>query len=265
MLLLASLTLTTLDAGDGSPFDPLRSGVETVLGPVDRGIGGAAGGIGGVVSAAGDVLDRDERERLREENDRLRRELAGQQALRRELEEWKALLALPSEWATVPARVTSAGSSLGFERTVTVDAGEGDGVAVGQTVLAGAGLVGRTVRVGRWTSVVLLLDDPEFGVGARLAGPGALGLARGEGGGGLSWVQVEPGPVARGDMLLTTGSDTFVPDVPLGRVVEVRRAQGGLTITATVEPLVDLGRLDLVGVVVDGGRSMPRSPLAPPP
>jgi rod shape-determining protein MreC len=268
VLLLASFTLTVLDtrADDGSPFDPLRTGTEAVLGPIDRGVGRAAGAVGDLASAATDLADRDELQRLREDNERLRRELVAGEAARRELAEWRGLLALPAtvDLDVVPARVTSAGSALGFERTVTVDVGGGDGVAVGQTVLAGTGLVGRTVRVGRWTSVVLLLDDPGFGVGARLAGTGALGLARGEGRQRVSWVQVDPGPVTEGEALLTTGSDTFVPDVPVGRVSAVRTERGGLATTATVEPFADLGRLDLVGVVVGPSRAQPRTPLSSP-
>jgi rod shape-determining protein MreC len=268
VLLLASFTLTTLDAraGDGSPFDPLRSAVDAVLGPVDRGVGRTSGAVGGAVAAVGDLADRSELSDLREENARLRRDLAAAEGADRTTAEWRALLRLQEtgSWSLVPARVTGAGTALGFERTVTVDAGSRDGVAVGQAVVAGAGLLGRTVRVGPWTSVVLLVDDPGFGAGARLAETGALGLARGAGADGLTWTQVDAGPLDRGATLLTSGSDTFVPDVPLGRVTDVRSAPGGLTVTASVEPFVDTGRVDLVGVVVDADRAEPRETLAPP-
>jgi rod shape-determining protein MreC len=102
--------------------------------------------------------------------------------------------------------------------------------------------------------VVLLLDDPEFGVGARLAREGTLGLARGDGDGRLVYTQVEGGPVQVGEALLTTGSDTFVPDVPIGVVREVRSTAGGLTSAADIEPYADVAALDLVGVVVEGPR-----------
>lgn len=267
VLVLLSFTLTTLDsrAGSGSPFDALRSATDAVLGPVDRAVGGAAGSVGGAVSAVADLTDDSELERLREQNARLRRELAEGEDAERRLAEWDALLQLKDlgTYTVVPGRVISLGSSLGFERTVTVDLGSEDGVRTGQTVVSGAGLVGRTVRVGRWTSVVLLVDDPGFGVGARLTRDGTIGLAKGSGGGRLEYTQVEGGRVEVGDALLTTGSDTFVPGVPIGRVVEVQRSAGGLTTTADVEAFADLAALDLVAVVVDGPRDTPRVPIPP--
>lgn len=263
VLLLTCLTLTTLDAGARSPFDPLRSGVAAVLGPVDVAVGSAASSVADVFASVGDLADDSELADLREENDRLRRELAQGEAAARRLAELDALLGVTGDLDAVPARVVAAGSALGFGRTVTLDVGSGDGVGEGQTVLSGAGLIGRTVRVGPATSVVLLLDDPEFGVGARLARQGTLGLARGDGDGGLVYTQVEGGPVEVGEVLLTTGSDTFVAEVPIGLVREVRSTAGGLTSAADVEPYADLGALDLVAVVA--GARAPRPPLPGPP
>ena len=126
----------------------------------------------------------------------------------------------------VPARVAAIGSAFGFASTITLDAGSRDGIAVGQTVVSGAGLLGRTVRVAPFTSTVLLLTDPGFTVGARLTRAGTVGLATGDGQ-RMVFELVEGGRVATGDALLTTGSDTFVPGVPVGRVgVRARRAGG---------------------------------------
>ena len=250
-LVLVCATLTALDAGERSPFDPLRGAVDTVLGPVETSVGSAVGAVG---------RDGEEVRRLREENARLRSDVARAEAADRVADEWEALLGLQAErgWTLLPARATSSGSALGFARTVTLDAGERDGVREGQTVVAGGGLVGRTVRVGPVTSVVLLLDDPSFGVGARLQPTGALGLASGEGGGRLRWVQVDAGEVEDGAALVTSGAGTFVADVPVGRVIGSRPGPGGLGTVADVEPLVDLGRLDVVGVVLDPPRDEPR-------
>ena len=264
VLVLSCLTLTALDARatDGSPFDPARDLVHAVLGPPERVVGAAGNAVAGAAGAVGD-LGSDEAAELREENARLRGQLVRDEATARRLAELEALLRLAEAgtYEVVPARVVSAGSAFGFERTVTLDAGSGDGIAVDQTVVTGDGLVGRTVRVGRWTSVALLLDDPGFGVGARLTAEGTLGLARGDGPGRMTYVQVQGGRVAAGEGLLTTGSDTFVPGVPVGRVTDVDTAPGGLTSTAAVEPFVDVTSLELVGVVVEPPRGTPRGPL----
>lgn len=264
VLTLTCLTLTALDAGDRAPFDPARTAVDAVLGPVDRAVGGAASSTGDVLASIGDLGDRSELEDLREENDRLRRELAEGEEAQRRLTELDALLGVVADVTAVPGRVVGAGTALGFGRTVTVDLGSDDGIRDDMTVVGAAGLVGRTVQVGPSTSVVLLLDDPGFGVGARLAREGTLGLARGDGAGRLVYTQVEGGAVEPDATLLTTGSDTFVAGIPIGKVVAVSSTAGGLTSEAEVEPFVDSASLDLVAVVTEAPRGTPRSPLPAP-
>lgn len=261
ILLLSAFTLTTLDAraGAGSPLEALRVITDRALGPA-QGVAGAA------ARSARDLLDGDsaEEQRLREENDRLRAELVLTEDLRRRGADLDALLALTAAgtYTVVPARVVTLGSALGFSTTVTLDAGSDDGVREGQTVLSGAGLVGRTVRVGPRSSTVLLLTDPGFTAGARLTREGTIGLASGTGR-SLTYELVEGGRVEVGDALLTTGSQTFVPGVPVGRVAAVDPAGGGLLVTATVEPFADVATVDLVGIVVEPPRGTPRVPIPP--
>ena len=267
LLVLTAFTLTTLDyrAGEGSAFDGVRRAVDTVLGPAQRALGGAARAVGGLFDGSS------EREAaLEQENARLRAQLETSDDVRRRVAELDRLLGLASAgtYTVVPARVSALGSSLGFAWTVTIDAGSDDGVRAGQTVVSGAGLVGRTTRVSRFTSVVLLLVDPGFSVGSRLTREGTIGIARGGGTGTLTYQQVEGGRVEVGDALVTTGSSTFVPGVPVGRVVEVVSGRETLVPTASVEPFVDVTSLDLVGVVVEPPRGTPRVPIppaAPPP
>jgi len=261
LLLLTAFTLTALDArsGDGSPFEGLRRGVDAVLGPAQRALGGAVTRVAGAVDGES-AAD----ERLEQENARLRAELRRTDDLRRRVRELDELLQLRDDgsYPMVPARVTARGSAFGFASTVTIDAGSSDGIEPGQTVVSGDGLVGRTVRVGAFTSTVLLVTDPGFTVGARLDRQGTVGLATGTGD-GLELALVEGGRLEEGDALLTTGSDTFVPGVPVGRVTSVD--DGRQVSTAQVAPFVDVTALDLVGVVTEPPRSTPRVPLEPRP
>ena len=259
LLLLTAFTLTVLDVR-AQPFGALRIGADAVLGPAQRAVGSAARSVGGVFRAGADA---DELRRLREENARLRSDLVRAEADRRRAAELDRLLALndAGTYTVVPARVTALGSAFGFERTVTIDAGSRDGVQQGQTVVSGEGLVGRTTRVGPFTSTVLLVTDPGFTVGARLTRAGTVGLATGDGD-ALVYELVEGGRVQAGDALLTTGSRTFVPGVPVGRVTSVDPARGLVT-TARVEPFARLDALDLVGVVTSPPRGTPRVPIPP--
>jgi rod shape-determining protein MreC len=260
LLLLTAFTLTMLDVR-AQPFGAVRQGADAVLGPAQRAVGGAARGVGGLFD--GGVED-GEVKRLREENARLRGDLVRGEADRRRAAELDRLLGLKDAgtYTVVPAQVTALGSAFGFELTVTIEAGSRDGVKPGQTVVNGDGLVGRTTRVGPFTSTVLLVTDPGFTVGARLTREGTVGLATGDGTGLLTYELVEGGQVAVDDALLTTGSQTFVPGVPIGRVTQVDPA-GALVTTATVRPFVRVDALDLVGVVTSPPRSTPRVPIPP--
>jgi rod shape-determining protein MreC len=190
-------------------------------------------------------------------------ELAGLRRTAAGLTSWTpcSALAAAGTWSVVPARITSVGSAFGFDRTVTLDAGSRDGVREGQTVVSAAGLVGRTTRVGPFTSSVLLLTDPRSTVGARLTREGTIGLATGDGQ-ALVYELVEGGSLAEGDALLTAGSTTYVAGVPVGRVTSVE-PPGGLVPTGRVEPFVDVSALELVGVVTEPARGTPRVPIPP--
>jgi len=255
LLLLTALTLTTLDARSGGrAFERVRDGADVVLGPAQRAAGSLARGVGDLF----DSVDEEELERLRRENATLRGELVRAEADGRRAAELDALLAL----AAAGTRITSVGSAFGFDRTATLDAGSRDGVRDGQTVVSGAGLVGRTTRVGPFTSSVLLLTDPRSTVGARLTREGTIGLATGDGE-ALVYELVEGGGLSEGDALLTAGSTTYVPGVPVGRVTSVD-PPGALVRTGRVQPFVDVRALELVGVVTEPARGTPRVPVPPP-
>ena len=264
---LSAFTITAIDyraGAGGSPFDVVRRGTDAALGPVQRLIGSAAHG---VTSALGLGSDPAEVRRLKADNDRLRAELAQTDALRTQVRAWNDLLQLKDaqDLSVVPAKVVSLGSSLGFELTATIDAGARDGLKPGQTVVTGRGLVGRTKRVSDSTSVVVLLADRDFGVGVRLSRSGRLGIATGDGVGALTYQLLGQNDRAEvGDAVFTSGSTTFVAGIPVGTVRAIDSDPNALTRSGRLTPYADISSLDLVGVVLDGPRSTPRSPLPRP-
>src|SRR5215475_13255439 len=142
-LLLLAAVFITLDAR-GTAFGGLRSGAETVFGPVQRGLATIFGPVGrflgGIPHLGSNRSDID--------------------ALRREDDDLLQLLSGLGGYRVLPATVVSLGPSLGFEWTVTIDAGSLDGVRPDMTVVAGTGLAGRVKQVGRTTSLVVLAADP---------------------------------------------------------------------------------------------------------
>ncbi|HVE75056.1 MAG TPA: rod shape-determining protein MreC [Mycobacteriales bacterium] len=269
LLVLTALTLTVVDyrAGGNSAFAPVRRGVDVVLGPAQRAVGGVARGVGsGLSGLLGRDGDSEEIERLRRENETLRSRLRQADEAARLSAELADLLNLKDlgTYTVVPARVAALGSAMGFEATATIDVGSKDGIRPDMTVVSGRGLVGRTTRVGPYTSTVLLVADRSFVAGVRLLRSAALGTVEGRGLGRMQYELFDQSQrLEAGDVVFTAGSETFVPGVPVGRITAVSADASVLTRTATVEPFVDVGSLDLVGVVVGGPRSTPRIPIPP--
>ena len=245
LLLLTAFTLTAIDAQDGEGFDRVRSVADRTLGPAQSALARGGRAVGSLFDDGGDARA------LRTENERLQGDLARTEGLQRQVDELQRLLRMRNQGnlTMVAAHVVALGAAFGFGATVTLDVGSADGVQVGQTVVSGRGLVGRTTRVGPSTSTVLLLTDRGFTVGARLTRQGTIGLATGDGRRALTYRLVEGGRLSTGDTLLTTGSQTFVAGVPIGTVTALDPNSTNLVRTATVAPFVDVTTLDVVGVV----------------
>lgn len=269
LLLLTAFTLTALDfshTGTG-PLAALRRGIDTVVGPVQRTVGGAAGSVG---RALGDLprlgsYQADNR-RLQRENDALRGQLRETDLLRCHAAQWDGLLKLQDagRFSLLPAHVTSIGSAFGFERTAVLDAGSRDGLRPNMTVVTGRGLVGRTKEVSPYTSTVLLLTDPQVMIGVRLGSSAALGTTRGtERGPILFQLNGQQPSLRTGDVLFTAGSTTYQAGIPVGTITAVTADANALTRAAEVAPFVDTSALDMVGVITDTSRTAPRTPLAP--
>jgi rod shape-determining protein MreC len=276
LLLVTSVVLVVIDHGsDGSsPLDGVRKVAAAIFGPVEQ----VAAAIASPVSDAVDSVSRlgddgDELADLRKRNEELTRRLRTSDIDRQRAAELDALLRVAGagRYEVVPARVIAIGAAQTFSWTVTIDAGTRDGIHPDLTVLNGDVLVGRVKTAGPSTATVLLAVDPDSSVGVRLEGSMEVGFTTGQGiadGSALDLRLLDgQSTVARGDRLVTFGSqgDTpYVPGVPVGVVRRVQGSPGSQTRTAIVEPYVDFTSLDLVGVVVQPPRSDPRDAVLPP-
>ncbi len=269
LLLLTAFTLTALDYNTArtGPLAAVRRGIDRIFGPIERTVGSAASSVGDALGGLPRLGSyQSDNKKLEKENDRLRGLLASREGLQCQVDELNALLKLVSyaDYPTVPARVVAVGSSGGFEWTATIDAGADDGLTSGMSVVTGAGLVGRTTEVSGGTSRVLLLADPQFQVGGTLIGQTALGIATGHGSSPMTYrLASTRSVVPKGAVLLTTGSDTYAPGIPIGTVLSVTPDTNAISRTAVIAPFVDVGALDLVGVITTSNVRAPRVPLRP--
>jgi rod shape-determining protein MreC len=206
---------------------------------------------------------------LESENDQLRSQLATSDYDHNRLQEYDDLTATAESigYALVPARVVGIGPAQSFSRTVTIDAGSRAGLKPDMTVVNGAGLVGRILRVTSTTATVLLAVDADSTVGARVGRSMKVGFLHGRGDLGqearldLELVDQTYVP-SKGETVVTWGSQDgapYVSGVPVGRVESVYSSLRETTQRAVIEPFVDFSALDLVGVVVPSGTTSDRA------
>lgn len=271
-LLLGCASLITLDyhGGQDSPMEPVRRAVGEVFGPVETGAAAAVRPFTAIPDwfrTHGSL--RREIGELEAENAELRSANASAGYDRNRLEEFDTLTTAAASlgYALVPARVVGLGPSQSFSHTVTIDAGSDAGLHPDMTVLNNDGLVGRVLRVTSSTATVLLIIDADSTVGGRVGESMEVGFLHGRGvlgdEGMLDLELVDESEVpARHDTVVTWGSSSgapYVRGVPVGRVTAVYSDVRETSQRAVIEPFVDFGSLDLVGVVVPSGSTSDRS------
>jgi len=165
----------------------------------------------------------------------------------------KKLLGLKKEtsYPTVAARVVGRERSSLF-KTVIVDKGAADGVAVGLPVIAAAGVVGKVVDVSWTFSTVLLLVDYNSNIDSIIQRTRTQGILHGTGGDecALKYIQRSE-KVAAGDVVVTSGlAGVYPKGLFIGTVSSVDRRETQLFLTVRVRPATDMDRLEEVLIVM---------------
>jgi rod shape-determining protein MreC len=241
--LYVATSLLLLAAGERLPQATLRGVGAAVFAPLDR-----------VIMAADRVTGswRENRElhqrvaALELENTRLRGLDGENRSLRQQLARpgYQGLTLIPPRsWPSGEPNAASA----------TLSAGASHGVRTGDAVVTSDGLVGRIGEVYRSQSRVVLLTDQNAAVACEVESTGVLGVLR---------FSAAPHPrlvltlvpfadtVLVGQRILTSGLSRRYPrGIPVGRVVRLGTAEGGLTQEIEVASAARLTRLRNVFVI----------------
>jgi len=142
-------------------------------------------------------------------------------------------------------------------RTIHVDMGIEDGVAVDQPVWVRDGLVGRVRHAGPKHAQVALLGDPTCRVSVKVKETGETAILTAGPFTSFDPSQVNlsflPSDTAAvpGHQIVTSGlSDIFPADIPVGTILEVEKSPGSVQTTARVKLAVDSSRLSEVWMVM---------------
>ena len=144
----------------------------------------------------------------------------------------------------------------------TINRGSRDGVKVDTPVIAvqegSQGLVGRVAQVAGNSAVVAPLFDPSTFVAARLLESRYEGLVGGGGTGSTELKMRYVDPQARhlteyGDVVVTSGLSSLYPKgIRVGHVVGIQLLGWESSLTLTLDPVVDFGRLEYVFLLLNG-------------
>lgn len=138
-------------------------------------------------------------------------------------------------------------------RTIVINRGARDGVAVGMPVVTRQGLVGRVMAVTANAARVLLITDPSSAVSGRLQTTRAQGSVVGQLGGTLRMTFIPlDADVREGDLVITSGlGGNFPPDIVIGQVTSRRQFSFQGFQEAEVRSLNNFDTLEIVLVITN--------------
>ena len=272
ILLVTSLFLITLDLRGVNITSNSRNAAQSFLAPIQRGVSDLFSPVGNFFS---DIKNfgktKSELKELKEENAKLREKVVFNDDTLGQLKKLENVLDLAGRgsYKVVSARVIGKGSSTTFSQTITIDAGSSDGVKKDMTVIGELGLVGVVKSVTSSSAIVLLMSDPTFRIGVRIARSQSIGVLLGEGDSEYTLQLLDPsGTIEKDDVLLSLGSDNnrpFVPGVPVGYVTSVKNSRLTLTQEALVNSYSNLGSIGVVSVIISSKDGGPKDALIPTP
>ncbi len=278
LLVVVSLTLLTLYFGESSssPLHSVQRGVVTVLSPIQEGASRALTPVRDLCGWFGDTARaKKERDQLKAQRDELLEQVVGYQVAMEENRELRGILSLDESngldaYDKRTVRIIGRSPNNLLRDTLQVNAGSGDGVRVGDPVIAGGGLVGHVSTVAGGTAIVTLITDPSSVVSARVLNPrvdeGEYGLVKPSVGDPLDLlVQLLPrrARIQEGDVVVTAGAradrleSLYPPNVPIGRVTEADPQELAVDQQIHISPIADLRHLDFVQILLIGAGGGP--------
>ena len=140
-----------------------------------------------------------------------------------------------------------------FVQYVIINRGSNSGILRGMPVVTNQGLVGRVDAVIADAARIQLITDPASNVNVHLQNADVDASLVGSMNGDIT-LELVPRDVAieSGDLVLTSGlGGGYPPDLIVGQVINIRTRDFDLFQRATVQPVVDFNRLQVVLVIVN--------------
>lgn len=181
----------------------------------------------------------------------LKKQLASMREVSHENDLLRAQLGFNSRQSLqlAPARVVGY-SPDNIRKSLTIDVGKSSGVTKGMAVVSNGALVGTIDEVADFSAKVFLLSDVDFRIRALGQDGRANGIVAGQIGSGYSMDKIAQGEkIAKGETVITAGSDIIPKGIIIGTVESVETSDDAVFQVANIRPAIDLSKLELVFVV----------------
>ncbi|MCX5677676.1 MAG: rod shape-determining protein MreC [Candidatus Omnitrophica bacterium] len=186
---------------------------------------------------------------LRDRIDLLNRRLEESKSLYVENQRLKDILDFKNTipYAAIPSEVIGR-DPTNWSNSLIIDKGAAHGIRQGKAVISMKGLVGRVLEVGRYSSRILLITDPNSKVGTVIQRNRQGGILVGRPDGRCKMIYIAlDSDVAKGDKVITAGFGSVFPKgILIGDVVSVGKEPGRLYKYAIIRPAQDMTKLEEV-------------------
>ena len=189
--------------------------------------------------------------------------------LQQQLREADVLYALLDFARSRPENEYIASSVIGrdpspFMSYIIIDHGSDSGLRHGMPVVTQQGLVGRVDAVTAGASRIQLITDPGSSINVRLQSTQTETILRGSITGDLTLEMIpQETKLKAGDLVLTSGLGGGYPsDVLIGQIISIKKREGELFQSASIQPAVDFSSLRAV-LVISNFKPVDIEPLTP--
>jgi len=243
-IILVVIILSIILAANSKNFtSPLRIKIIDVLSPLLKSVHSCYSLVGRAMPFKS---LREESRILRARIEMMNRKIEEMKVLSEENDRLKTLLDFKKTipFATIPAQVIGR-DSTNWSNSIIINKGLIQRVSRNRAVISTKGLVGRLVEVGRYSSKILLITDPNSRVGVLIQRNRQGGILVGRPDGKCKMIYISlDSDTAVGDKVISAGFGSIFPkDILVGEVIKVGKEPGRLYKYAIVKPSEDMSRL----------------------
>lgn len=192
---------------------------------------------------------------LREKNVQLKLQMESMLQAEAQYQKMRELVGFnqDSSLMLMAGEVVNMGASSNLS-SITLDIGSDHGVKVGQPVIIPEGVVGKTVIVGRKTTIVQIINDVNYRLSVRILPSGNAGILHYLSDNICEVRELQKNAeISIGDKVVTSGFSQIYPkNLPVGKVIQVLDDRSSFQKVVRIRIKPNLGALMYVFIVVGG-------------